>query len=52
MMNKKIYSANFPLKDFVIFLLMHLDRTFKPLKINTEPFPPLFFLVLLVIEPV
>ena len=51
-MNKKFYSANFPLKDFVIFLLMYVGRTFKTLKINSEPFPPLFFLVFLIIEPV
>lgn len=28
-MNKKIYSANFPLKDFAVFLLMHVGRTFN-----------------------
>jgi hypothetical protein len=28
MLNKKFYSANFSLKDFKIFLLMHVELTF------------------------
>jgi hypothetical protein len=47
-MNKNFYSANFPLKDFVIFFVNGRNT----LKVNSEPFPPFFFLVFLIIEPV
>ena len=66
-MNKKSYSANFPLKRFRDFFvnacrtdiysgpgnnLRQGEVARKVLEINPEPFPTLFFLVFLIIEPV
>jgi len=47
-MDKKFYSANFPLKRFRNFFV----NACKVLEINPEPFPSLLFLVFLIIEPV